>query len=78
MSNPLRPTATPVSRPVSGSGCGGTPAQEKHTSPPSASRLTLTVLILPTTCRDQRTAIRPIVDRTSKLVSRQAPVPNGL
>jgi hypothetical protein len=42
----------------------GTSAQEQQTSHPSASRETVTVLMLPSTGRDQRTAMRPIFDRT--------------
>ena len=37
-----------------------------HTDPPSASLETVTVLGVPSTWRDQRTATRPIFDKTKK------------
>src|SRR2546429_673089 len=48
----------PVSRPVRGSGCAGTSAQENATYQPSASLKMVTVLGVPAIGRDQRTAIR--------------------
>src|SRR5262249_9582609 len=76
MRTPLRPTAPPVSRPVGGSGGRGTSAQEQPTYQPSASLLTLAGGTVPIRGRDQRTAIRPLLDRPKKPVSSRAPVPN--
>jgi hypothetical protein len=50
--------------PVRGNGCTGTAAHEKDTYQPSASLETVTVLLVPSTGRDQRTAMRPIVFNT--------------
>ena len=50
--------------PVRGSGSAGTSAHEQQTYQPSASRETVTVLMRPSTGRDQRTAIRPIFEST--------------
>ena len=55
----------PVSRPLRGSDCGGTSADEKQTYQPSASLETVTVFGVPSGGRDHRTALRPIVLRTS-------------
>jgi hypothetical protein len=68
----------PVSRPVRGNGWVGTSAQEKQTYQPSASLLIVTVLIVPCTGRDQRTAMHPILDKTSEPLSRRAPLPSSL
>src|SRR5215472_7228109 len=59
MRKTLRPTSIPVSRPVSGSGWVGTSAQEKHTYQPSASRLSVTVFMVPSMRRDQRAVVQP-------------------
>ena len=64
--------------PSVGKGCIGTSAQEKQTYQPSASRLIVTVLGVPSSGRDQRTAIRPILERTRKPFSSVAPLPNCL
>jgi hypothetical protein len=56
----------------------GTSAQEQQTYQPSASRETVTVLMVPCTGRDQRTAIRPILERTSEPFSSRAPLPYSL
>ena len=64
--------------PVGGSGCIGMSAQENETYQPSASRLIVTVLGVPSKGRDQRTAMRPILDRTRKPLSSRAPLPNSL
>ena len=72
------PRSIPVSCPVGGKGCTGTSAQEKQTYQPSASRLIVTVLGVPSRGRDQRTAIRPIFESTRKPLSSVAPLPNSL
>src|SRR5215468_711163 len=75
MSNTLSPISTPASCPVVGKSCIGTSAHEKLAYQPSASRLTVTVLILPSIGRDHRTAIRPNLGRTRKPLSRRVPLP---
>src|SRR5262249_52242855 len=74
----LQPKIDPGLLPVGGSGRIGTPAQEKQAYQPSASRLIVTVLGVPSSGRDQRTVIRPILDRTRKPLSSVAPLPNCL
>jgi hypothetical protein len=73
-----RPRSMPVSWYVGGKGCAGTSAQEKQTYQPSGSRLIVTVLGVPASGRDQRTAIRSILNRARKPFSRVAPLPNSL
>src|SRR5262249_47954458 len=65
----------PVSWPVGGTGWTGTSAQEQQPYHPSASWLSVTVLLLPTTGRLQRTALRPILDKTRDPFSHRAPLP---
>src|SRR5262249_41630097 len=72
------PRSIPVSCPLGGHGCTGTSAQEKQTYQPSASREIVAVSGAPPNGRDHRTAIRPILDRTRKPLSRVAPLPNSL
>ena len=61
-----------------GKGCIGTSAQEKQAYQPSASLEIVTVLGVPSIGRDQRTAMRPILERTRKPLSSVAPLPNSL
>jgi hypothetical protein len=65
------PKSIPVSCPVDGSGCRGTSAQEKLTYQPSASREIVTVLGVPSSGRDQRSASRPGQDQEA-LVQRRS------
>jgi hypothetical protein len=69
------PRSPPVSWLVAASGCAGPSAHEQQTDQPSASRATVAVVGVSSIGRDQRTAIRPLVDRTTKPLSRRAPVP---
>ena len=62
----------PVAFPVAGSDCIGTAAQENETYQPSASRPIVTVLGVPASGRDQRTAPLPILDSTRKPLSSRA------
>ena len=78
VANASIPRSMPVSCPVAGSGCTGTSAQEKQTYQPSASLRIVTVLGVPSSGRDQRTAMRPILERTRKPLSSVAPLPNCL
>ena len=78
VANDSKPRSMPVSCPVGGSGCIGTSAQEMQTYQPSASRLIVTVLGVPSIGRDQRTAMRPILERTRKPLSSRGPLPNSL
>ena len=78
VANASTPRSIPVSCPVDGKGWTGTSAQEKQTYQPSASRESVTVLGVPSNGRDQRTAIRPIFDKTRKPLSTVAPLPNSL
>jgi hypothetical protein len=72
------PRSTPVSCPVSGKSCTGLSTYEKQTYQPSASWLIVTVLGVPSTRRLQRTEMRPILDGSSKPLSRRAPLPYSL
>ncbi len=74
MRKTFRPTSMPVSRPVSGNGRTGTSAQARLAYQPSASREIVTGLGVPSSGRDQRTATRPIFDRTRKPLSSRAPL----
>src|SRR5262249_57398544 len=62
--NTFSPTSMPASGVLGGKGCVGTSAQENETYQPSASRERVTILMVPTRGRDQRTASRPIFDNT--------------
>ena len=73
-----RPRSMPVSRPVGGSGCADTSTQEIATYQPSASLEIVTVLGVPSMGRDQWTAMRPILARTSAPLSSRAPLPYSL
>jgi hypothetical protein len=74
----VRPTSLPVARQGGGNGGGGTAAHEQHTSQPSASWETVTVVGEPARGRDQRTALRPLVARTRSPLARRAPWPSSL
>src|SRR5262245_29746105 len=78
VANASMPRSIPVSCPMGGKDRTGTSAQEKQTYHPSASRLIVTVLGVPSNGRDQRRAILPILDRTRKPLSSAAPLPNCL
>jgi len=78
MRNTCTPTSMPASRPVSGSGAAGTRAREQETYQPSAARLTVTVLRVPSVGRLHRTARRPILARTKHPFSRRVPFPYAL
>jgi hypothetical protein len=78
MSKPVSPTSMPVSQPLSGSGCVGTSAHEPPTDHPAAARATVTVVMVACSGRDQRTALRPLVDSTSAPCSSRAPLPSSV
>src|SRR5262245_18723104 len=66
----LMPRSIPVSCPVAGSDFTDTSTQEKLAYHPSASLLIVTVLGVPSKGRDQRTVMRPILERIRKPLSR--------
>jgi hypothetical protein len=72
------PRSIPVSCPLGGNGCTRASAQEKQTYQPAASREIVSVLGVPSNGRDQRTAMRPILEWTRKPLSSVAPLPNPL
>jgi hypothetical protein len=65
VANASIPRTIALSCPVAGKPCTGTSAQEKQTYHPSASRLIVTVLDIPSNGRDRRSAMRPIEDQAT-------------
>lgn len=71
------PTSTPTSRPVGGSGCG-VYSTLKQAYQPLAFLISLSVLIVPSNGRCQRTAIRPMPDTRKRRPSILKPLPYSL
>jgi hypothetical protein len=72
------PRSMPVTCQVVGKRRAGTSAQEMQVYHSSASRLSVTVFGVPSIGRDQRTAMRPSLERARNLLSKAAQLPNCL